>query len=326
MDDSTTSSALTRWEEPTIDMLTSAWLDAKGGRTNSVKTRRAYTDVLLAFRTALLSVQLDLDSDPIAISLVAQAWAAKAWKDGQAVKSGTYNQRLAILSSWYRYAMQKAPRRFATNPISLVGRKPTQEYASARALSPKQVKDALAGINGASLAGLRDYALLTLALTTGRRAAELAGLRWKHVQRLSDGRVLVHFARCKGGKQMDDLLSPPVSAALLDWLRRAYGDLERITPETPLWVCLSHRDCGKPLTTRGLGLIWQRHLGTSKVHTTRHTFARTMEDAGAKTSDIAMRLAQDNPVSVARYLARLRREENQFADSLATLFGLNGEA
>jgi integrase len=125
---------------------------------------------------------------------------------------------------------------------------------------------------------------------------------------------------------MDDLLSPPVSAALLDWLGQAYGDLKRIKPDAPLWVCLSHRDWGKPVTTRGLGLIWQKHLGTSKVHTTRHTFARTMEDAGAKPSDITMRLAQDNPVSVARYLARLRREENQFADSLATLFGLSGGA
>ncbi len=326
MDNSTLSSALIRWEEPTIEGITSAWLDAKAGRTNSEKTRRAYADVLLLFRTALLSVQVDLDGDPIAVSLVAQAWAAKAWKDGRAVKSGTYNQRLAILSSWYRYAMQKAPRRFTMNPISLVERKPTQEYASARSLSPKQVKDVLTGMNRASLAGLRDYAVLTLALTTGRRAAELAGLRWKHVQQISDGRVLVHFDRCKGGKQMDDLLSPPVSAALLDWLGQAYGDLKRLNPEAPLWGCLSHRDWGKPVTTRGLGLIWQKHLGTSKVHTTRHTFARTMEDAGAKPSDITMRLAQDNPVSVARYLARLRREENQFADSLATLFGLSGEA
>jgi hypothetical protein len=134
VDNSTISSALIRWEEPTIEWVTSAWLDAKAGRSNSQKTRRAYADVLLLFRTALLSVQVDLDGDPIAISLVAQAWASKAWKDERTVKSGTYNQRLAILSSWYRYAMQKAPRRFMSNPISLVERKPTQEYASARSL------------------------------------------------------------------------------------------------------------------------------------------------------------------------------------------------
>jgi hypothetical protein len=66
------------------------------------------------------------------------------------------------------------------------------------------------------------------------------------------------------------------------------------------------------------------YLGTSKVHVTRHTFARTMEDAGAKVSEIAMRLAQENPAVVGCYLARLRREDNQFADSLVKLYGFNG--
>ena len=109
--------------------------------------------------------------------------------------------------------------------------------------------------------------------------------------------------------------------AILSWLSWIYGDLEHIRPDAPIWVCLSRRDEGKPLTTRSMSLICQRYLGTSKVHVTRHTFARTMEDAGAKVSEISMRLAQDNPAVVGRYLARLRREDNQDADSLVNLYG-----
>jgi len=48
--------ALVRWQEPDIDQLTTAWLDAKGGRTNSEKTRRAYGDTLKMFRVALWGV------------------------------------------------------------------------------------------------------------------------------------------------------------------------------------------------------------------------------------------------------------------------------
>jgi integrase len=317
---------LVRWQEPDIDQLTTAWLDAKGGRTNSEKTRRAYRDTLAVFRAALWSAQLDLDSDPVAISLVAQGWADTAWRTGRQVSSATFDLRLSIVSSWYRYAMKKALKRFPTNPITLVERKPVQAYANAQALDPQEVQPRLAKIKTDTLAGARDYALLLVALVTGRRVAELAGMRWSHLKRLSDGRLVVHFPRCKGGKQMDDLLPPLASTAILNWLRRFYGDLEQLQPDDPVWVCLSHRAWGMPLTTRSFSRVCQAYLDTSKVHVTRHTFARTMEDAGAKVSEISMRLAQDNPAVVGRYLARLRREDNQHVDRLVSLYGFNGGA
>src|SRR5262249_37078684 len=135
------------------------------------------------------------------------------------------------------------------------------------------------------------------------------------------------FPRCKGGKQMDDLLPAVASTAILSWLSQVYGDLERLQPDAPIWVCLSRRGEGKPLTTRRMGQIFQHYPGTSKGHVTRHTCARTMEDAGAKVSEISMRLAQDNPAVVGRYLARMRREDNQYADSLVSLYGFksNGQ-
>ena len=70
--------------------------------------------------------------------------------------------------------MKKAPKRFPTNPITLVERKPVQSYANAQALDPKEVEPRLAKINTNTLAGVRDYALLLTALVTGRRAAEIA--------------------------------------------------------------------------------------------------------------------------------------------------------
>lgn len=54
--------------------------------------------------------------------------------------------------------------------------------------------------------------------------------------------------------------------------------------------------------------------------------AQHPEDAGAKVSEISMRLAQANPAVVGRYLARLRREDNQHVDRLVSLYGFNGGA
>jgi integrase len=316
--------AITLWQEPDIDLLFAAWLDAKTGRTQSEKTKRAYNDTLRMFRLALWKVELALDSDPVAVSLVAQGWAGKAWRTGGEVKPSTFDLRLAIVSSWYRFAMKRAPRRFSLNPITLVERKPVQAYASAEALEPQGIEPMLAKINQDTFAGARDYALLLLALVTGRRVAELAGMRWKHIKRLLNGRLVVHFPRCKGGKQIDDLLPAIATRAMLFYLRKFYGDLEQMQDDDPIWVCLSHRDWGKPLTTRSMSRVCKQCLGTSKAHTTRHTFVRTMEDAGAKASTIAMRLVQDNPAIVGRYLARLRREDNQHEEGLVSLHGFTG--
>ncbi len=299
-----------------------AWLCAKMGRTNSQKTKRAYEDTMASFRVALERVQLDLMGSPPAIALVAQAWAAEPnTRSGRPVSNATHNQRLAIISGFYRYLIQQYPGAPLVNPIDRVRRRPVQEYARVRALDPEQVRNALAAIDRSQSAGLRDYALLAVALTTGRRASELTGLLRKDVDE-TQGRLTLTFRRCKGAKQMRDTLSRDVSQAVLAWLDRQYGGLQAMGPEAPLWCSLSSRRTGKPLDVSSLSNIWQRWLGTTRIHTTRHTFARQMEARGAKLSEIAARLGHSNPNETGRYVAALAREENPYADDLANGFGI----
>jgi integrase len=52
---------------------------------------------------------------------------------------------------------------------------------------------------------------------------------------------------------------------------------------------------GDALSIRSIANICERWLGVSTVHSLRHTFARGMEDAGAKVSDIQARLGQFQP-------------------------------
>jgi integrase len=94
--------------------------------------------------------------------------------------------------------------------------------------------------------------------------------------------------------------------------------------ERPVWISLALRNgtYGHPLSIRAIALINERRLGASKVHTLRHTFARGLEDAGAKVSEIQARLGHADLGTTGRYLAQLHAGENPHLARLSHLYGL----
>lgn len=303
----------------TIDQIVRAWLDAQRG---SARTRRAYADAVAGFRAALAAAHIDLDAAPEAVALAAQSWAGQ----GDAAPA-TFNQRLACLSSCYRYALRHGLLH-GDNPITRVQRMRVQPYAQAVALTPAAVRARLQAIDRATPAGQRDHALLAVALQTGRRLAEVAALRCGDLRLHDDGRATLTFQRCKGGKTMRDTLPAPLARTLLAWIQTGYGrQIGDMTPDAPLWVSLaSNGTRGRALSTRAIQQICETRLGTGKAHVLRHTFARALEDAGAKVSEIQARLGHASLATTGRYLAALRADENPHADALAALFGLDAGA
>jgi hypothetical protein len=95
--------------------------------------------------------------------------------------------------------------------------------------------------------------------------------------------------------------------------------------ERPLWVSLAgNGTAGHPLTARAIAHLCEKRLGTSKVHALRHTFARALEDAGAKVSEIQAALGHADLGTTGRYLARLHQGENRHLARLSGLYGLGG--
>jgi site-specific recombinase XerD len=94
--------------------------------------------------------------------------------------------------------------------------------------------------------------------------------------------------------------------------------------ERPVWISLATRNgtYGHSLSIRAIALINERRLGASKVHTLRHTFARGLEDAGAKVSEIQARLGHADLGTTGRYLAQLHAGENPHLARLSHLYGL----
>lgn len=316
-----------------LDVIILGWLDAKFRRSKSNRTKTTYEEMLKDFRKGLRKAGLDLDSkekhELAQIALLAQAFAGGSKKPDREVSSSTYNTRLSVISSFYEYAIRQTV--LEVNPIARIDRAKIQQYAKAQPMDKEEVERRLNAIDRTTSQGKRDYALLTLLLQTGRRLAEVEALEIRNIQIVGD-KITVTFENCKGGKVMYDTLPPAFATIFMDWLKSFYGEsfvLGMPTDTRPVWACLvetKHKNgeihISDKLGPQSIANICERWLGTSKVHVTRHTWARTMEDLGAKASDIQARLGHESLATTGRYLAALRRAENPHADELAKQFGI----
>ena len=124
---------------------------------------------------------------------------------------------------------------------------------------------------------------------------------------------------------MSDDLTPGVGRAIVEYLHRIYGITSGGLPaEAPIWISFSRNGSGgRALSIRSIANICEQRIGVSTVHSLRHTFARGMEDAGAKVSDIQARLGHSSLATTGRYLQALKRSRNAQADALAELFGID---
>ncbi len=273
------------------------------------------------------------------------------------VSPATFNRQLAVLSSFYNYTLKQGLLR-GENPIARVERRHVESYGGAEPLDYEDLDARLGAIDRATPSGLRDYALLLLGLHTGRRLAELAGMRREHVtiRRGARGHITLVWPRVKGGKRAQLRLPlhgahGAAAQALVAWIDALYGEdgrddpllapsalpaivtadagAKRLNdranpteqPLPPLWISLARNGTfGHPLSVSAIADICAARLGTSKVHALRHTYARGLEDAGAKVSQIQAYLGHADLGTTGRYLARLAPEENPYLGRLANLF------
>jgi integrase len=96
-------------------------------------------------------------------------------------------------------------------------------------------------------------------------------------------------------------------------------------PNTPAYRRIEEGEPGNQWHARQrvIERICQQRLGIGKAHVLRYSFARALEDAGAKASEIQARLGHESLAKTGCYLAALRADENRHADALAALFGLD---
>lgn len=318
-------------DKPTLEIIIKGWLDEK----TSERTQHDYAYTLALFVCQWLAERnLHLDSQEpqqvINIRLAAQEFSKHSTK-GRKVTDNTINHRLAVLESFYTYALTNG--HITVNPITAVKRKKIDTYKGARkkSLDAATTSAGLDAIERNTPRGKRDYALLTTLLTTGRRANEIATLQLQHLT-LSNGIITLSFEHMKNDKEGVNILHRVISDAIMNWLHsfEKYGpDVQVGKPgdTRPIWVSLAEggrngKSYGLPLGKQAIADVCMKYMGTSKIHAMRHTFAKRMIEAGVSIRELQALLGHSSVATTEIYAGQLDVPENAYADTLIKSLGI----
>jgi integrase len=170
--------------------------------------------------------------------------------------------------------------------------------------------------------GLRDRAIILTLVLTGRRRAEVLGMKAGDVS--FEGGTCFYTYRGKGGKTGRRELPRPALGAIQAWLRVAGKDLEALRPEESLW----------PDTKNGRGISsgtfyanlrkYMRKAGLplAGVHIFRHSAAKLRRDAGESIEDVSRFLDHSSLAVTTTYLRRLEGEEDRAWAKVAEAIGV----
>jgi len=212
------------------------------------------------------------------------------------------NVRLAAIRSFFRYVALEEPRRSAVVQRVLAMPNKRFEKRQVNYLTRPEAEALLAAPDRKTWSGRRDHALLVVAVQTGLRCSELAGLRIEDVE-LGRGPHL--RCRGKGRKERCTPLRRETVALLRTWLRERHGQ-----PSDPVFPSAR----GVHLSVAGIEYAVRKHVTAARVHCAslrrkrvsphclRHTLAMDLLHSGVDRSVIALWLGHESPETTQIYL------------------------
>lgn len=192
-------------------------------------------------------------------------------------------------------------------------------------LTSKQVGKLLQTIDRSTLKGLRDYAILSLMVTTGLRTVEVMRANIEDMRTVADFTAL--YIQGKGHEEKTDYVKvePPVEDAIREYLtaRGAAEDNE------PLFASIAHRNGGERMTTRSISRIAKENmieanLNSSRLtaHSLRHTTATLNLLNGGTPEETRQLLRHSNINTTLIYSHALERASNNSEARVAkAIFG-----
>jgi site-specific recombinase XerD len=229
----------------------------------------------------------DHDLDPLAVRRVhVDAYARALEQQGRA--PATVRRRLAVLSSFYRYAVEEGA--LTANPLAHVKRPPADDVSTTLGLDRAE---AARFLDAAEAADPRDHTLVCLLLLTGLRVTE--ALATDVDQLGADRGHLVLAITGKGGRRRLVPLAPRTAHALAEHLNgRTSGPL------------LQANDGGRLTRQQAARIVARlaRRAGIRKrisPHSLRHTAATLALDDGASLRTVQASLGHADPKTTVRY-------------------------
>jgi integrase/recombinase XerC len=245
------------------------------------------------------------------------AWAYGVGLSGKAPGSITIGARIACLSSFYRFLIRMKV--VASNPCDALDR-PRVVAGSPRGLSGEQIRGLLNVIPQTSV-GLRDRAIILTLVLTGRRRAEVLGLRAGDISLEASA---FYSYRGKGGKTGKRELPRPAFEAIESWLESIDRGLGGMDPEASLWP---DTRTGRGITSGTFYTNLRRYLKMaglppSGVHIFRHSAAKLRRDAGESVEEVSHFLDHSSLAVTTTYLRRLEGQQDKGWAKVAEAIGV----
>jgi len=304
--------ALTSGDPSAWDQALYAFLVEKGNRSGSRRTVESYSRMLWPFFA-------DLGKTPDRVKPAdVLAWVHGIGKSGRTPSATTVGARIACLSSYFRFLIRMGL--VVSNPTDAVER-PRSIQSPARGYSADEVRRLLAVIPD-SIAGRRDRAILLTFVLTGRRRAEVIGLRAGDLS--GDDGTAFYAYRGKGGKRGRRELPRPAYEAICATLTDAGKDLATMTPDESLWQAAARPE---GVTSGTFYARFRRYLAAAGlaptgVHVLRHTAAKLRRDAGESIEDVSAFLDHSSLAVTTVYLRRLEGQEDRAWREVAEAIGV----
>ena len=246
------------------------------------------------------------------------AWVHGIGKSGRIPSATTVGARIACLSSFYRFLIRMGL--VVSNPTDAVDR-PRSIPAPARGYSADEVRRLLAVVPD-TVAGRRDRAILLTLVLTGRRRAEVIGLRAGDLS--VEGETVFYAYRGKGGKRGRRELPRPAYEAICISLADVGKELAALAPNESLWQAAARPEGVTSGTFYGRFRRYLRAAGLAPtgVHVLRHTAAKLRRDAGESIEEVSAFLDHSSLAVTTVYLRRLEGQEDRAWREVAEAIGV----
>jgi integrase/recombinase XerC len=246
------------------------------------------------------------------------AWVHGIGRSGRTPSGTTVGARIACLSSFYRFLIRMGL--VVSNPCDAVER-PRTVQSVARGYSADEVRRLLAVVPD-TVAGRRDRAILLTLVLTGRRRAEVIGLRAGDLS--LEGETCFYAYRGKGGKRGRRELPHPAYEAICATLADAGKELAAMAPEESLWQAAPRPE---GVTSGTFYARFRRYLqaagmAPTGIHVLRHTAAKLRRDAGESIESVSSFLDHSSLAVTSVYLRRLEGQEDRTWREVAEAIGV----
>jgi integrase/recombinase XerC len=289
-----------------------AFLAEKERRSGSQRTVQSYSRMLHDFFGRAGRTPDHVTSQDVF------AWAYSVGLSGKQPSSITIGARLACLSSFYRFLIRM--KAIAANPCDAIER-PRVSVGVPRGLTADDVRRLLDVVPNTPV-GLRDRAIILTLVFTGRRRAEVFGLKAGDLS-AENGRTFYAY-RGKGGKTGRRELPAPAVEAINAWLGATGRVLLTMRPEDSLWP---NPRTGKAISSGVFYTNLRRYLKAAGlplagVHIFRHSAAKLRRDAGESVEEVSRFLDHSSLAVTTTYLRRLEGQEDRSWQSIAAVIGV----